>query len=68
MPWNKDDLRRTEEHIEQALRYIAMQEVRVQEMQREGRDTSDAEELLESLRQTLAVLRRHKSTIERGLE
>jgi len=67
MPWNEDDLRRAEKHIEQALQYISMQERRIREMQREGRDTSDAEDLLTSLRQTLIVLRRHKTIVERDL-
>jgi hypothetical protein len=37
-------------------------------MQREGRDTGDAEELLTSLRQTLILLIRHKTLIERDLK
>jgi len=68
MPWNKDDLRRAQEHIEQALRYISMQEQRINQLQREGSDTGDAEELLTSLRQTLILLIRHKTLIERDLK
>ena len=68
MPWTRADLHRTQEHIQQALRYISMQEQRISELQREGRDTGDAEELLASLRQTLILLVRHKTLIERDLE
>jgi hypothetical protein len=68
MPWTRDDLRRTQKHIEQALRYISSQEQRINELQREGRDTGDAEELLTSLRQTLVLLIRHKTLIERDLK
>jgi hypothetical protein len=68
MPWIADDLRRTQEHIEQALQYIAMQERRVDELQREGLDTVNAEELLRALRQTLTLLVQQKSAIERDLK
>ena len=68
MPWTRDDLRRAQEHTEQALRYISSQEQRINELQREGRDTGDAEELLTSLRQTLILLIRHKTLIERDLK
>jgi hypothetical protein len=68
MPWTRDDLRRAQEHIEQALQYISNQEQRINQLQREGRDTGDAEELLASLRQTLILLVRHKTLIERYLE
>ena len=68
MPWTQDDLSRAEEHIKQALQYIQRQERRIQEMQLEGRSTRDAEELLKSLRQTLVLLIRHKTLIERDLE
>ena len=68
MPWTADDLRHAQEHIEQALRYISSQEQRINELQREGRDTGDAEELLTSLRQTLILLIRHKTLIERDLK
>ena len=67
MPWTHEDRLRTEEHIAQARQYIAMQERRIKEMQREGRDTGDAEELLRSLRQTLVVLTRHLVTIKADL-
>jgi hypothetical protein len=67
MPWTREDLRRAQEHIDQALRYISMQEQRIGELQREGRDTGDADELLMSLRQTLVLLIRHKTLIEREL-
>jgi hypothetical protein len=68
MPWTLDDLRRAQEHIEQALQYISTQEQRIGQLQREGLDTSDAEALLASLRQTLILLVRHKTLIERGLK
>ena len=68
MPWTQDDLSRAEEHIKQALQYIQSQERRVHEIQLEGRSTRDAEELLKSLRQTLVLLVRHKTLIERDLE
>jgi hypothetical protein len=68
MAWTADDPRRTQEHIEQALQYIAMQERRIEEMQREGRDTSNAEELLRPLRQTLILLVHQKAVIERDLK
>jgi hypothetical protein len=68
MAWTADDLRRTQEHIEQALQYIAMQERRIEEMQREGRDTSNAEELLRPLRQTLILLVHQKAVFERDLK
>ena len=68
MPWSHEDLRRTQEHIEQALQYIAMQERRIEEMQREGRDTGNAEELLGALRQTLILLVQGKTAIERDLK
>jgi hypothetical protein len=68
MPWTREDLRRAQEHIEQALQYISMQERRITELQREGRDTGNAEELLASLRQTLLLLIRHKTLIERDLK
>jgi hypothetical protein len=67
MPWTREDLHRAQEHIDQALRYISMQEQRIGELQREGRDTGDADELLMSLRQTLVLLIRHKTLIERDL-
>jgi hypothetical protein len=67
MPWTDEDRLRTEEHIAQALQYIAMQERRIEETQREGRDTSSAEELLRSLRQTLILLVHQKTVIERDL-
>jgi len=65
---DRDDLRRAQEHIEQALGYISIQEQRIRELQREGLDTGDAEELLSSLRQTLILLIRHKTLIERDLK
>jgi hypothetical protein len=68
MPWMRDDLHRTREHIDQALQYISMQERRLAELQHEGRDTGNAEELLLALRQTLILLVRHKAIIERDLE
>jgi len=68
MPWTRHDLRRAQGHIEQALQYISMQEQRIGQLQREGRDTGDAEELLASLRQTLILLIRHKTLIERDLK
>jgi hypothetical protein len=68
MPWTADDLRRTQEHIEQALQYIATQERRVDELQREGRDTGSAEELLRVLCQTLTLLVQQKAVIERDLK
>ena len=68
MSWTQDDLSRAEEHIKQALQYIQRQERRIQEMQLEGRNTRDAEELLKSLRQTLVLLIRHKTLIEHDLE
>lgn len=68
MPWTRNDLRRVQDHIEQALRYISNQEQRISELQREKRDTGDAEELLASLRQTLILLVRHKTLIERDLD
>jgi hypothetical protein len=68
MPWIREDLRRAQEHIDQALQYISVQERRIKELQREGRDTGDAEELLTSLRQTLILLIRHKTLIERDLK
>jgi len=68
MPWTSDDLRRTQEHIERALRYIATQERRVDELQREGRDTGNEEELLRALRQTLILLVQGKTVIERDLK
>jgi hypothetical protein len=54
--------------LEQALQYIAMQEKRIEEMQREGRDTGNAEELLGALCQTLALLVQQKTAIERDLK
>jgi hypothetical protein len=45
-----------------------MQESRIEEMRREGRDSGNAEELLRSLRQTLTVLTRHLVTIKADLE
>ena len=68
MPWTRDDLHRTQEHIDQALHYISTQEQRIGDLQREGRDTANAEELLTMLRQTLILLVRHKTVIERDLE
>ena len=68
MPWTQDDLHRTQEHIDQALQYISTQEQRIVELKREGRDTANAEELLRTLRQTLILLVRHKTVIERDLE
>jgi hypothetical protein len=68
MPWTADDLRRTQEHIEQALQYISVQERRIDELQREGRDTENAEELLRALRQTLILLVHQKAVIERDLK
>jgi len=68
MPWTQDDLSRAEEHIKQALQYIQSQERRIHEIQLEGRSTRDVEELLKSLRQTLVLLVRHKTLIERDLE
>jgi len=68
MPWTRDDLHRTQEHIDQALYYISTQEQRIGELQREGRDTANAQELLRTVRQTLILLVRHKTLIERDLE
>jgi hypothetical protein len=68
MPWTDEDRLRTEEHIAHALRYIEIQEPRIEEMQREGRGTGNAEELLRSLGQTLAVLTRHLVIIKADLE
>ena len=67
MPWTHEDLLRTEGHIAQARQYIAMQERRIEELQREGRDTGDAAHLLRSLRQTLVLLTRHLVTIKADL-
>jgi hypothetical protein len=68
MPWTGDDLSRTQAHIEQARQYIATQESRIDELNREGRETGNAEELLRALRQTLTLLARHLLTIKADLE
>jgi hypothetical protein len=67
MPWTADDLRRTQEHMEQALQYIAMQERRIEQLQQEWRETGNPEELLRALRQTLILLVHQKIVIERDL-
>jgi len=68
MPWSDEDRLRIEEHIAQARQYISRQQRRIEEMQREGRDTSDAEGLLRTMRQTLVLLVRHLAAIEVDLE
>jgi hypothetical protein len=68
MPWSHEDRLRTEEHIAQARQYISRQQLRIEEMQREGRDTSDAEDLLRTMRQTLVLLVSALAAIKADLE
>lgn len=68
MPWSEDDLRRAGDHILQALDILTKQKQVIEELQKLGKDTGNAEELLRSLQKTLAVLRRHRTVIQSDLK
>jgi hypothetical protein len=66
MPDNENDLRRAEEIVAEAQRFVHEQKGKIIRLKTAGRDTCDAEKILQLFQSNLKVFEEHQEVLQRA--